>query len=291
MNRPFFRYVLLCGLIYCTACTSNSEPHQADPNTPDYSQLPHRLVTGGDTLVYTMIDQRAHLNNPDEYSQRDSTTIELYYPWVDSGSLYPVAADTLNKAIKGFLLRETQGYTTIEGRLQGFINEFEVHYKDMKEFGLPSANWSFDMNIEVLVNTPQIVALRIDQLEYTGGAHANTWTDYKNYALPSGQRLEFSDLLRETNSEQFESLARQAFVRTLQDSSYLELLSDLDSSAFVPPKLFSVEPRGVRFYYQPYDLGSFASEGVSFYLSYQELLPVLDTQYLRLEPVVEGVET
>lgn len=281
MNRQLYRGILLCGLLGCMACTPDSEPPQ--PTTPDYSAYPHQLTARGDTLVYRWLTRAAHFSNPDEYSQRDSTSIELYFPQLDS---IGAVSDTINRAIKRLLLRETQDYTTVEARLDGFIEEFKIHREDMIAFGLPSSNWSFTMTIDVLLNNPQVFALRIQQLEYTGGAHANAWISYQNYNPQNGQLLTLDALLHDSTYDSFEQLAQRAFVQALQDSTLSEPLTLLDSSAFALPELFGIEKLGMRFYYRPYDLGSFASEGLSFFLSYQELLPVLDTNRLKVVPIL-----
>lgn len=272
-----------CGLLYLLACTPTPEPSPSVVPT-DYSHYPHQLAQRGDTLPYIQQLRAAYYPNPDEYSQRDSTVIELSFPWIDSSA--GALADTLNQALQALLLRESQGATTLEKRLQGFVDEFAEHEEDMKAFGLPSANWSFELTVQVLLNNPQLLTLYVHQLEYTGGAHANTWISYLNYAMPNGQLLTLDDLLKKGGQDQFEQLAQQAFMQQLQDSTPSEPLSLLDSSAFVVPTLFELQLDGIQFHYRPYDLGSFASEGWSFFMPYQELLPVLDTGKLNLVPLV-----
>lgn len=276
--------MVLCGLLYHLACTPTIEPPLPVIAPPDYSQYPHQLGQRGDTLPYVQRLRGAYYPNPDDYSQRDSTIIELSFPWIDSSA--GGIADTLNQALQGLLLRESQGATSLEARLQDFIDEFVEHEADMKAFGLPSTNWSFELTIQVLLNNPHWFTLYVHQLEYTGGAHANTWISYRNYALPEGQLITWKDLLKEEEQDQFERLAQRAFVQQLQDSTLSEPLALLDSSAFVLPTLFELQLDGVQFHYRPYDLGSFASEGWSFFMSYQELLPVLDTGRLDLVPQV-----
>ena len=283
MNRQIYRGIVYCGLLCQLACAPTPEP-PPPVVPPDYSEYPHQLARRGDTLPYTQRLRAAYYPNPDEYSQRDSTIIELAFPSTDS-TVVPTA-HTLNEATQHLLLHDAQGATTLEARLQGFIDEFVEHEADMKAFGLPSANWSFELTIQVLFNNPRWFTLSMHQLEYTGGAHANTWINYLNYALPEGQLLTWQDLLKADGQAQFEQLAQQAFVQQLQDSSLSEPLAFLDSSAFVSPTLFELQLDGVQFHYRPYDLGSFASEGWSFFMPYRELLPVLDTGRLELVPQV-----
>ncbi|MGH1336777.1 MAG: PdaC/SigV domain-containing protein [Aureispira sp.] len=246
---------------------------------------PYQLHTGEDTLSYTLYEQVAHEHNPDEYSQSDSTTIRFRYPLLDSSAPI-VVRDKINAHIQAMLLEETTQYETVEERLEGFITEFRLHKKDMQDFGLPSSNWAFDMQLSVLTNTPEIFALQVDQLEFTGGAHANSWTSYKNYHTRSGKELQLEDLFYEHSQEAWLPLARAAFWKaweTQQDNSLEKTTVERDTADFVLPPNFSIGTESLYFYYNPYELEAYALTELSFFLPYTELLPFVDTTVLSLE--------
>lgn len=250
---------------------------------------PYHLKMGKDTLLYTIYQKAAYEHNPDEYSQSDSTTIRFKYPLVDS-LVTSVVRDRINAQIKAVLLQETRQYKTVEERLEGFLTEFRLHKKDMKEFGLPSSNWAFDMQLSVLTNTPAVFVLRVDQVEFTGGAHANSWTSYKNYHALSGKELQLEDLFYDRNQEAWLPLARAAFWKAWQeqDGEQPSTIVDRDTTNFVLPPNFSIGSEALHFYYNPYELDAYAITELSFSLSYTDLLPFVDTAILPLkaEPVV-----
>lgn len=251
---------------------------------------PYQLRTGGDTLPYTLYKKVDYEDNPDEYSQSDSTIISFRYPLLHSSA--PVAVrDSINAHIKAILLQETTQYATVEERLEGFLTEFRLHKQDMQDFGLPSSNWAFDMQLSVLTNTPTVFALRIDQLEFTGGAHANSWTSYKNYHAQSGEELQLEDLFYENSQEAWMPLARSAFWKawqTQQDSSLQKSTVERDTADFTLPPNFSIGLEALHFYYNPYELDAYALTALSFSLPYTELLPFVDTTVLPLDaqPVI-----
>ncbi len=295
MNQPSipsnFRIGILAIVLGSTlgwvACNSPNPIEKKPFVLQPISKGPYQLKTGVDTLVYTLYYKAAYEHNPDEYSQSDSTTIQFWYPLIDSSA--PEAVRTrINAQIQAILLQETP-YQTVEERLEGFIAEFKVHKKDMQEFNLPSSNWAFDMRLSVLTNTPTVLALRVDQLEFTGGAHANSWTRYRNYHAQSGQELLLKDIFWERTQDAWLPLARAAYWQTwqAQDSSQRAASNERDTSDFVLPRNFSIGTDGLHFYYDPYDAEAYALTALSFSLSYDALLPYVDTTVL---PLREGIQ-
>ncbi len=291
MNQPFIRFSFRAGIFAIVLSTALSGGG-CNPPTPiektafSDAQLvalgPHHLLLGNDTLPYTLYHQAAYELNPDKYSQSDSTTISFWYPLIDSSAPVKIR-DRLNAHIQAILLQETQQYHTVEERLAGFIAEFKAHKKDMEEFNLPSSNWAFDMRLSVLTNTPTVFVLRVDQLEFTGGAHANSWTSYKNYHAQSGQELALSELFYPNSQAAWLPLVRTAFwdAWQAQDSS-LQPSIERDTATFVRPPNFSIGLTELHFYYNPYELDAYALAELSFYLPYDKLLPYIDTSTLPL---------
>lgn len=299
MNQPFIRSNLRLGIyviILSTsliggACNPTTPTDEITPITAPAIVLgPYQLQTGVDTLPYRLYYKAAHEHNPDEYSQSDSTTISFNYPLIDSAA--PVAVrDSINAHIRAILLQETIGYETVEERLTGFLEEFKEHQQDMQDFGLPSSNWAFNLKLSVLTNTSAVFALRVDQLEFTGGAHANSWTSYKNYHAQSGQELLLHDLFYAHQQEAWLPLAKAAFWKAwqAQDSSEQKGVVERDTMNFVLPPNFSIGAEALHFYYNPYELEEYALTELSFSLPYTDLLPFVDTTILPLEtqPIVQ----
>lgn len=252
----------------------------------------YQLQTSSDTLPYIFYKKAAYEHNPDKYSQSDSTTIRFLYPLIEPLASIAVR-DSINSQIKAILLQETTQYQTVEERLDGFLAEFRAHKKDMQDFGLPSSNWAFDMELSVLINNSAVFVLRIDQLEFTGGAHANSWTSYKNYHVQSGQELKLSDLFHKSSQHAWLPLARAAFWKAWQeqDSSIQKNLPEKDTSDFVLPPNFSIGLEALHFYYNPYELDAYGLKEFSFYLPYIDLLPFIDTTVLPLEAQTRSITT
>lgn len=284
-------FVLLLGLsLGWSGCTPPT-PLEKEAFVPMKPIIwgPYHLRMGKDTLLYTIYQKAAHEHHPDEYSQSDSTSIQFEYPLIDSLVASEVR-DCINTQIKAILLQDAHQYNTVEERLEGFLAEFRLHKKDMQEFGLPSSNWAFDMQLSVLTNTPTVFVLRVDQVEFTGGAHANSWTSYKNYHAVSGKELQLKDLFYDSNQEAWLPLARAAFWKAWQeqDGEPQASILDRDTTDFVLPPNFSIGLDALHFYYNPYELDAYAITELSFSLSYTDLLPFVDTTVLPLkaEPIV-----
>lgn len=298
MSQPFISSRFCAGVLAIFMSTSLSWVACNPPNPIEKKAFtkakptpkgPYQLQTGTDTLPYTLYQKIAHEHHPDEYSQSDSTTIQFWYPLIDSSA--PVAVrDSINHHIKTILLQDTP-YETVEERLEGFLTEFRIHKKDMQDFGLPSSNWAFEMELSVLVNTPAVFALKVNQFEFTGGAHGNGWTSYKNYHAQSGEELSLQDLFQDSSHTAWLPLARAAFWEAWQqqDSSQQKNWEERDTSDFVLPPNFSIGLEALHFYYNPYELDAYALTELSFFLPYTDLLPYMDTTVLPLE-VKSGVQ-
>lgn len=278
--------------VACTDATTdmNGSAEEVVENPPIKDTLPYQIIVGADTVHYTIqlaykLDKKAK-----DHTQDDITKIVFTYPRVDSFSQVGIK-DSINTIVQNLLLQDVVGelrHENIEARMLEFLEEYKEHQKEMLAFQLPSGNWVFEMTIDVLLNRPSLLSLRVHQLEFTGGAHANTWTNYLTIDLSTGKVLNLKELFVENFEPQLLLISEAAFKRTLNldlDTNLVETQYEFSTGDFMLPPNFSVGARGLHFYYNPYDLGPFALGTISFEIPYQEILSIIDTNVLLLEPL------
>jgi hypothetical protein len=254
--------------------------------------VPHQIIVGGDTVCYTIQLAYKLDGKSEDYTQNDLTKIVFTYPWVDSFSQMNIK-DSINTIVQNLLLQDVVGelqYENLETRMLEFLEEYKEHKKEMLEFQLPSGNWAFEMKIDILLNRPSLLSLRVHQLEFTGGAHANSWTNYLTIDLGTGKVLNLKELFVEDFEPALLAISEAAFKRTMNldlDTNLVDTQYEFSTGAFMLPPNFSVGAEGLHFYYNPYDLGAFALGAISFEIPYQEILSIIDTNVLLLE-VLEG---
>jgi hypothetical protein len=282
-------FLSMTMLVACTETTADDQIEIKD-NVSAKDTLPWQIIVGADTVHYTIqlgykLDGKAK-----DYTQNDITKIVFTFPQVDSFSQTNVK-DSINTIVQNSLLQNVIGelsYENVEGRMVEFIAEYKEHKNEMLEFQLPSTNWVFEMDITILLNRPSLLSLRVNQLEFTGGAHANSWTNYLTIDLETGKVLQLKELFVENFEQQLLTISEAAFKRTVNldlDTNLIETHYEFSSGEFMLPPHFSVGSEGLHFYYNPYDLGPFALGAISFEIPYREILSIIDTNVLLLEPM------
>ncbi|MBL4650051.1 MAG: DUF3298 and DUF4163 domain-containing protein [Aureispira sp.] len=277
-------------LVACTETIDTGDQIEVKENVSTKDTLPRQIVAGVDTVYYTIQLVYKLDGKSKDYTQNDLTKIVFTFPQVDSFSQTNIK-DSINHIVQNLLLQNVVGelrYENVEGRMLEFLEEYKEHKTEMLEFQLPSMNWVFEMDIDVLLNRPSLLSLRVNQLEFTGGAHANSWTNYLTIDLETGKTLSLENLFVADFEEELLTISEAAFKRTVNlalDTNLVETHYEFSSGEFMLPPHFSVGVEGLHFYYNPYDLGPFALGAISFDIPYREILSIIDTNVLLLEPM------
>ena len=279
-------------LVACTETdTTNSDDQiEANEDASREDTLPRQIRLGADTVHYTNQLVYKLEDEAEDYTQNDLTKIVFTFPQIDS-FLQTGIKDSINAIVQKLLLQDVVGelrYPNLEGRMLEFIAEYKEHKTEMIEFQLPSTNWVFEMKIDVLLNRPSLLSLRVSQLEFTGGAHANSLTNYLTVDLETGKVVRLKELFVEDFEQQLLIVSEAAFKQTLNlasDTNLVDTQYEFSTGEFMLPPNFSVGAKGLHFYYNPYDLGSFALGEISFEIPYRDILSIIDTNVLLLEPI------
>ena len=284
---------LIGGLTLVMACMNDGQQGVLgnDSSSEHIDSIDYELVMGIDTPIYSIHKHIKLGDGSTDYSKQDVTKVSITYPKIDSFSKESVKT-TINRIIRTTLLKNVAdevAFESIEQRLDEFIQDYEEHKTDMKEFGLPvSSSWFFELTVEVLLNSPDIMALRIHQLEFTGGAHANPSTSYLNLDLKSGAVLKLSDVLHGNYEAELLAIAELQFKKSANldaDTNLMETHYEFNEGHFVLPNNFCVGRKGIHFYYNPYDLGPFALGFIAFEIPYQQLKKLINPAVLKIQPI------
>lgn len=294
MKNSNLYYCLVGMAILWSSCwniedKSGQKKEESSPN----STLVYRLKMIGDTAEYEQQQQYLLEDSLGNVEQPEITKIIFSYPIFTKLPQHS-AQDTINKMINGILLDNVgveQSFGSLQEKMQEFIHDYEVHKKEMQEFGLPfSTGWLYHMRINVLLNTPEIITMRVHETEFTGGAHANYWTNYININAQTGNIIELETLLLDKNKASFIEIAEQQFrmaVNVSADTSLADTPYEFeDGESFVLPNNFSIGEKGLAFHYNPYDLGPFAMGEITFEVPYEALHTMLNPAILSLIPTV-----
>jgi len=293
MKSSHLYYCLIGMAILWSSCWNTDEQMQDIANDVADSNVTYRLDMEGDTAAYVQQQQYLLEDSLGNVEQPEITKIIFSYP---EFTKLPQQAmrDTINQMINQILLNNVgveHSFSSLEDKMQEFIRDYKVHKKEMQEFNLPfSTGWLYHMRIDVLLNTPQVITLRVHETEFTGGAHANYWTNYLNVNAQTGEKVTLNTLILKKSKSQFMEIAEQQFravVNGSSDTSGTETAYEfVEGEAFVLPDNFSVGEEGIAFHYNPYDLGPFAMGEVTFEIPYEEIKTMLNPAILSIVSVI-----
>lgn len=143
--------------------------------------------------------------------------------------------------------------------IEKYVTDFERGAREFQRDmpGRPTADWELDINFTVSISSEGLISLLIQQFDYSGGAHPNSFDDCLNYQNRGGRayKLQFSDLLRNGKStSDFVSAFILPEVNRQKISRQVETIDSID------PKLmdhFVITPAGLAFMFNKYDVGPY----------------------------------
>ncbi|MBI1368933.1 MAG: DUF3298 domain-containing protein [Planctomycetes bacterium] len=176
----------------------------------------------------------------------------------------------------------------------GSLNE-STSWRDVWEsMWEPSATnyWEGETSVEMLLDDPTMISAVITDYAYTGGAHGNSNLNARVFAQRddgSVGAVVLEDVIVDTPAakEKLVELCCKA-LRAAGATS----LSDYEAGRTKPPisidnlHTFAVVPSGLRFYFSPYEVGSYAEGAYSITIPWGELAGIM----IRDGPVAKWLE-
>ena len=257
------RLYLLFALLLFVSCGGETDPVPGEGAQPD--PLPSVAPSPLRFTDYGYADSVA-LRKRGPYYVYDLTTLRA----ADGAEeLRRLINDTLAAAILGFA--PAAGIpldTAVRAYLAPRFDEYRE--QDVQEEWLQEAPASFRreefIRTELLYRTDSLIVLANHYYEYTGGAHGMHYTQLLPFSVYPPRRLTFEDLFREGAEAPLRDLLTREAMRD-PDRVFGDSI----------PVTRNVAPLadGVRFLYDPYAIGPYASGEIALDLPYSELRGLL----------------
>ncbi len=141
-----------------------------------------------------------------------------------------------------------------------------------------------------------IVSIRFDISEFTGGAHPNHWTETLNYDLRKMKKIELSDLFKQ-GSDHLGVISKYSKASIL--SKYKELTGSGDDPGWVDDgagpeaknfKSWNITKDGLKFHFDPYQVGPYVLGGFETLVPYRRFPPDIRTDAFYLAESVSFVD-
>jgi hypothetical protein len=121
---------------------------------------------------------------------------------------------------------------------------------------------------------PSLISVSYDKIQYLAGAHGMNWTLCFNFGKVNGhaRRLTLSDFFK--NDKEYQKRVSQTAIQKLRlkDAAWV-VEGSVKSLSIKQLNRFTVENDGLRFYFDPYEMGPFAAGSYDIKLTPQELGP------------------
>jgi hypothetical protein len=294
MNKLYFKtFLLACYLLSLVACAD--ERNEGDTNgygSSNSTTIPSIVLSmDGDTTQYIdTLMMRTETGKPQKENEH-ITKIVLAYPSIVFTPKVGTK-DSLNDFIHNILLLNDAGalaYESVEARMTDFIEDNKESNEEDKEIyeemGLDFTpmKWSCEVEIKVLLNTPNLLTIRYDETNFTGGAHANMATRFFNFDMRTGKQLELSDIFKDSDSYYniLMPLAQKHFRKSLQSVGKSMAYIDENFVFDKLPEHFAITAKGILFSFDPYEIGSFSDGTLQFEVPYSDLAAFINTNIIR----------
>lgn len=125
---------------------------------------------------------------------------------------------------------------------------------------------------------PKWISLIFETFQYTGGAHGNSYYLCRNFQMINGewQEQDLMTLLR--SPSELESLRGMVIAALLDEGA--TWTDELDpANGFL--KHFTLNPQGISFYFQPYEVGSYAEGSYRVFIPWEDSKELWDIHLLN----------
>ena len=258
--------LLCCGLIYIvTACHSTK-------STPPVLEKKHYVFTGSnrcDTAKNTGVDVSVAfvlLKDDTAGSRKINDSLRQLAAnsivgWLDSATVaeHPDAKTDLAKAASLFAA------------------DYEVVRKDIGSLG---GCWEVKTTADTVHVGPKAVTVKYETMAYTGGAHPNSSLSFYNFDRETGQMLTLADMVSDTTA--LLGLVEKAFreqQQVMPQNNLEERGYFLRDGRFFLPANVGMSPRGMVFYYNPYEIAAYAVGPIQVTVPYGQLGGILQKDW------------
>ncbi len=257
----------LIFLLLITSCSENSDK--------DYQ------------INYKMIKFEKYFGDCDTLN-RGCAKISFEYPEIIK-AVDDNVKDSLKSYVMGTLLSNyyEQKAKSLDEMAELFFDDYESFYSEMPEYKI---GWELNNTISVIFNNSSIVSFQSDFYHFTGGAHGISGTLFTNFNSHDGKKLSLDDLLITGYNNKLNDIAEKIFRRNYEltpDASLEEAGFWFEGNKFALNDNFGIKNDGLIFFFNSYEIASYATGPTEIIIPYEEIKDLIDTNGLLYSVVSE----
>lgn len=195
------------------------------------------------------------------------STIEFTYPLFNNPEWDEVVRGLYNSS-------EEEDFSSVEDYLQNFIDNSEEFNSDL-DF---ASAWfrEIAITVEPQFEGAQTISFASSWYDYSGGAHPNSYLSYSNYDVLNKQVIELEDLIVPGTKAKLTALGNTIF-RKQEGLATTQSLEDyfFENNKFSLNTNFLITENGLLFFYNTYEIRSYAEGPMELILPYGLLKGIL----------------
>lgn len=279
--------LLLCLLLALTGCTSVPQP-AAQPERQLSPEAEPEQPQGEAELEQPQETQQQEEDTPSDAVQVSLVDTGVTYTHEDGAELLAVHSQEITVTVPGRPEVEESINADLRNLLEGAEAETpalaEAAKADYSATLAGEGEWTpYEDTLRATVTRQdgQVLSLRFDIYQQTGGVHGYGTAFGRSYSLSTGSRLTLDFLSAQGAS--FRDAALEKVAELCQTETYEELLfPDYEDELpeVVQDNQFYLDEEGVVFLADPYLIGPYSSGIIQFCLPYSELEGLLSQDYL-----------
>lgn len=176
----------------------------------------------------------------------------------------------INKELKTAMIN-TLNSSENQGDLTAILNDFNSEFVNFKKDFPESAatNWELNIETELSYQSEDIITISINTYEYKGGAHGNDKIKFLNLNAITGEVLQQSDIIKNTND--FKTLAKSYFIKSLEtEDKDLKIEDFFFGTPFQLPENIGFSDDGLVLLYNVYEVASYAQGYTEFVIPFED---------------------
>ncbi|HKX17711.1 MAG TPA: DUF3298 domain-containing protein [bacterium] len=226
-------------------------------------------------VVYTMRTVERHGPGCSRGAPACPVYIRFHYPLIGHAPSAPVTG-AINRAINDFLLAgvgEPKKFGSVAAEMAAFVRKAADYTA-----AYPGPGYSEDRIVSVVYQAGGIFSLQFDLSWFLGGAHPNYTRTFANFDVRTGRQIRLADVLVARYQSRLTQRAEAHFRKNkglTPTDSLTQAGYTFPNNTFTLNDNFSIGPKGVTFFYNPYEVASYADGPTELLLAYPEIKDLL----------------
>lgn len=166
-------------------------------------------------------------------------------------------------------------YASVDEWIESSTSEFSRILEEIPSYDMP---WEMERYVNINFNSLGLLSLNISDYSFTGGAHPNIFVLKRVIDLNTKKILDWKHFIAAEKEEAFLQFAERR-LRMENDIKEGESWEDagfwFENNTFFLPEEFGIDPVGMHFIYNVYEVAPYSSGSISISFSWNDVQPYL----------------